>query len=120
MFPKIKNNTNNTLFNLDACLAKTYKTLEGEKRGGRHVLNHCHIVGEVGKELLNRIPDSLKADLFPKGSELIAACHDIGKVSPTFQEKIYRGTEGYKKKFQARIRKGESRHRKTMGRPCGS
>ncbi|GAB4564304.1 MAG: CRISPR-associated helicase/endonuclease Cas3 [Geothermobacteraceae bacterium] len=27
--------------------------------------------------------------LFPKGSELIAASHDLGKVSPTFQKKIH-------------------------------
>ncbi|MGH8684725.1 MAG: HD domain-containing protein, partial [Nitrosospira sp.] len=29
------------------------------------------------------------AELFPDGAELIAAAHDIGKVSPTFQKKIY-------------------------------
>ncbi len=89
---KMKSNSNNTALNLEECLAKTYKTLEGEKRSGRQVLNHCQIVGEVARELLQRIPDMLKADLFPNGSELIAAAHDIGKVSPTFQEKIYRGT----------------------------
>jgi len=77
---------------LTSCLAKTY----GEKQAGRHVLNHCQIVGEVAKELIARMPEWLRKDLFPKGSELIAACHDIGKVSPTFQEKIYRGIEGYK------------------------
>jgi CRISPR-associated endonuclease/helicase Cas3 len=48
------------------------------------------------RKLIDRMPQWLREDLFPPGSELIAACHDIGKVSPTFQEKIYRGTEGYK------------------------
>lgn len=39
------------------------------------------------------MPEWLRNDLFSAGSELIAACHDIGKVSPTFQEKIYRATK---------------------------
>lgn len=79
------------------CLAKTYKNFTGEKKAGREVLNHCHIVGEVGRELLARLPNWLKAELFPEGAELIAAAHDTGKVSPTFQKKIYCGTDKYKK-----------------------
>ena len=63
---------------LNACLAKTYKAITGEYLAGRHVLNHIHIVGEVAKELLNRMPPWLVAELFPTGSELIAAAHDIG------------------------------------------
>lgn len=81
---------------LTQCLAKTYKTLSGERKAGREVLNHCHIVGEVARELLARSPDWLIAELFPKGVELIAAAHDTGKVSPTFQKKIYCGTDKYK------------------------
>ncbi len=76
---------------LSQCLAKTYD----EKTKGRRVLNHCHIVGEVAKELISRLPKFLRESLFPAGSELIAAAHDWGKISPTFQEKIYRGCEGY-------------------------
>ena len=94
--PRIKNNSCTNALQLNDCLAKTYKTNSGEKRAGRRVLNHCQIVGEVARELLNRLPDWLVTELFPKGSELIAGSHDIGKVSPTFQEKIYRGTEGYR------------------------
>ena len=78
---------------LSQCLAKTY----GKKQAGRDIVTHCQIVGEVARELKNRMPEWLKSDLFPNGSELIAACHDIGKVSPTFQEKIYRGTANYAK-----------------------
>jgi CRISPR-associated endonuclease/helicase Cas3 len=94
--PRAKNNNCTHALQLKDCLAKTYKTSSGEKRAGRRVLNHCQIVGEVARELLNRLPDWLVSALFPKGSELIAGSHDIGKVSPTFQEKIYRGTEGYR------------------------
>ncbi len=39
---------------------------------------------------MNRMPDYLRDSLFPDGAELIAAAHDIGKVSPTFQKKIYK------------------------------
>lgn len=92
----IKINTTSNALQLKDCLAKTYKTAGGEKRAGRRVLNHCQIVGEVAKELIKRMPPWLREELFPAGSELIAACHDIGKVSPTFQERIYRGTQGYK------------------------
>lgn len=73
---------------LEQCLAKTYGK-EGNKQKGRDVLTHCLIVGEVARELIARMPDWLQKALFPKGSELIAACHDIGKVCPTFQKKIY-------------------------------
>jgi CRISPR-associated endonuclease/helicase Cas3 len=94
--PRAKNNSCSNALQLNDCLAKTYKTSSGEKRAGRRVLNHCQIVGEVARELLNRLPDWLVSELFPKGSELIAGSHDIGKVCPTFQEKIYRGTEDYR------------------------
>lgn len=79
------------------CLAKTYRTVEGRSWAGRTVLNHCEIVGNVARELIARMPAWLQNSLFPKGSELVAGAHDIGKVSPTFQEKIYRGTDGYQK-----------------------
>jgi len=39
--------------------------------------------------MILRMPIWLREGLFPVGSELIAAAHDIGKVSPTFQHKIY-------------------------------
>lgn len=59
-------------------------------------MDHCCIVGEVARELLERMPSFVRTTLFPDGSELVAAAHDIGKISPTFQEKIYRGTDDYK------------------------
>ncbi len=36
------------------------------------------------------MPSAAKALLFPSGFELVAAAHDIGKVSPTFVQKIKR------------------------------
>ncbi|HEX4974246.1 MAG TPA: CRISPR-associated endonuclease Cas3'', partial [Pseudomonadales bacterium] len=103
MFKK-KEKINQVALPLTQCLAKTYKTAEGEKKAGREVLNHCHIVGEVARELRERLASQLADEFFPPGVELIAACHDIGKVSPTFQEKIYRGTEGYQKNSKPELK----------------
>ncbi len=80
---------------LKKCLAKTRISENQKREGGRDVFDHCSIVGEVARELLTRMPSFLRSALFPEGSELVAAIHDIGKVSPTFQEKIYRGTDAY-------------------------
>ncbi len=74
---------------LDACLAKTVKLADGTVTKGVSVANHCQIVGHVARELIRRQPQWLHDSLFSKGSELIAAAHDLGKVSPHFQEKIY-------------------------------
>jgi len=74
---------------LNQCLAKSSKTAQGVVSPGRLVLSHCQIVGEVARALMMRMPDWLRETLFPDGSVLIAAAHDIGKVSPTFQKKIY-------------------------------
>ena len=84
----------NQTFALTQYLAKTYGE-KGNKQKGRDVLTHCLIVGKVARELMNRMPDKLRKALFPDGSELIAACHDVGKINPPFQEKIYRDVEGY-------------------------
>ena len=89
---------------LTDCLAKTYVADTGEIKAGRQVFNHCQIVGEVARELLKRLPDWLVADLFPSGVELIAAAHDIGKVSPTFQAKIYGGTDTYKNNLPSELK----------------
>jgi len=74
---------------LDECLAKTVKLADGNTAKGTTVSTHCQIVGEVALELIRRQPKWLQESLYPKGSELIAATHDLGKISPNFQEKIY-------------------------------
>lgn len=74
---------------LNECLAKTIRLSSGN-RPGVSVETHCRIVGFVARELLSRLPAWLREGLFPKGSELLAAAHDVGKISPAFQEKIHR------------------------------
>lgn len=70
------------------CPAKTYIDPMGNTTIGRSVLNHCQIVGEVAREIIARTPVYLRDLLFPEGSIMAAASHDIGKVSPCFVEKI--------------------------------
>lgn len=74
---------------LSQCLAKSCKTAQNTVLPGRLVFSHCQIVGGVARALMMRMPLWLRETLFPDGSELIAAAHDVGKVSPTFQKKIY-------------------------------
>lgn len=80
---------NASMLPLSQCLAKSRKTVENTVLPGRLVSSHCQIVGEVARAMMLRMPAWLRDALFPEGSELIAAAHDIGKVSPTFQKKIY-------------------------------
>lgn len=75
---------------LDQCLAKTWKQADGRVLKGRDVYSHCLIVGQVGQVLVEKMPAWLRQAFFPEGSALVAACHDDGKVSPTFQYRIYK------------------------------
>lgn len=74
------------------CPAKTFETANGTMLG-RSVFNHCQIVGEVARELLCRQPLNLREMLFPADAHFAAAAHDIGKVSPTFVEKLRRACD---------------------------
>lgn len=76
--------------------AKTFQLADGTTVKGRSVLEHCLIVGHVAREIIERcFPNEMKS-FFPPGAHLLAALHDVGKVSPTFVEKILRATSGYK------------------------
>ncbi len=70
------------------CPAKTFVDKTGASVPGRSVVEHCQIVGETANALMENYPPQLRALLFPQHAALIAACHDIGKVSPTFYEKL--------------------------------
>jgi len=52
------------------------------------VLDHCIIVGTVASVLRSRLTGPV-SELLPAESAVLAACHDIGKVSPGFQKKIF-------------------------------
>jgi len=86
----ITHDGNHTIIPLQKCIAKTVMDSDGNVLPGRTVFNHCHIVGTVALGLIRRFPDQLASQLFPAGAALVAASHDIGKVSPCFQEKLRR------------------------------
>lgn len=69
--------------------AKTWRMEDGTIKVGRTVFNHCQIVGTVAAALLDRLPQKVRGCLFPEGAHFAAACHDIGKVSPTFAAKLF-------------------------------
>lgn len=81
------------IVSFDSCPAKTFKTSDGRTLAGRSVFDHCRIVGEIARAIVSRYPPGLRASLFPKGAPLAAASHDIGKVSPTFYEKLRRACD---------------------------
>jgi len=68
-------------------LAKTFINAEGQVEPGLDVFTHCLAVGLVARELVARSLEDVK-DLFPSGCELVAAAHDVGKISPTFQKRL--------------------------------
>lgn len=74
----------------EQCPAKTYQSADGSIRFGRSVLEHGQIVGEVVRALLARYPLAMRRRLFPDQAALVAACHDVGKISPCFFEKLRR------------------------------
>ena len=65
------------------CWAKTTK----DGQPGINVRNHCVNVGCVAEALLALLPPQLRKNLVPSGSVVLAALHDLGKVSPGFQSK---------------------------------
>ncbi len=62
--------------------AKTTK----DDQPGISVRDHCVNVGCVAKALISALPQPLR-DLLPPGAVTLAALHDIGKISPGFQQK---------------------------------
>ncbi|WP_037573015.1 CRISPR-associated helicase/endonuclease Cas3 [Spirochaeta cellobiosiphila] len=94
--PKDLSDHNQPALDLQHCIAKTIEDEEsGQIKAGQSIELHCKIVGLVARELLSRMPDNMRNNLYPKGAELVAAAHDIGKVNPLFQEKIRRNLSNY-------------------------
>ncbi|MEB7925937.1 type I-E CRISPR-associated protein Cse1/CasA [Atlantibacter hermannii] len=73
----------------DHCLAKTWTDKGGISHPGRSVYEHSLIVGSVARELTDSFPAALRQRLIKQGSSLLAACHDVGKISPSFYLRLH-------------------------------
>ena len=69
------------------CLAKT-ESIDGMILPGMTVLEHCMLTGYVAVYLAKAFPCLCKAGFIGSYAPHIAALHDIGKISPSFQKKI--------------------------------
>lgn len=76
----------------ERCWAKT--TSDG--RPGISVRDHGLNVGCVAEALIELLPPKLR-DLLPKSAATLAALHDIGKVSPGFQQKCDKWKPSFKR-----------------------
>jgi len=79
------------------CFAKTFVDKNGNKKLGYEVLEHCKIVGKIANKIVQQIPNKIRRKIFPKESGFIASLHDIGKVCPTFQKKIFEAVNDKRK-----------------------
>ncbi|NLK45065.1 MAG: CRISPR-associated helicase Cas3' [Treponema sp.] len=74
---------------IDTYISKIVIDENGTKVKGIDVKTHCLITGYVAQALLNIFPNEIKEFLFPPATAFLAACHDIGKISPAFQKMIH-------------------------------
>ncbi len=75
----------------ECCWGKT----DGEKPG-INVQRHCENVGCVAGALVEQLPPSVKGKFPTNVAVALAAAHDIGKVSPGFQQKCPQWTAKHK------------------------
>ena len=73
------------------CLAKSR---EDPPSPGRTVLDHCEIVGRIAEAIAQTYPKKIRDDLFCGKVGLLASCHDVGKITPVFQEKLKAAISG--------------------------
>ena len=66
----------------ECCWGKTF-----QEKPGVSVQKHCENVGCVAEALIRLIPLAAKGNLVTDAATILAAAHDIGKVSPGFQQK---------------------------------
>jgi CRISPR-associated endonuclease/helicase Cas3 len=87
--PEDKNGHWEKALDLTHCIAKTVSSMGSQGVPGLNIEAHSKIVGLIARELGSRLPRRLQDSMLPLGFELVAASHDVGKINPHFQAKIY-------------------------------
>lgn len=82
----LKKNIVRTQVPFEECLAKTWNN--GCILRGRTVEEHCNIAGNIAKILVFRF-NRLILNFLPNQAFIPALLHDIGKICPTFQAKLW-------------------------------
>jgi CRISPR-associated endonuclease/helicase Cas3 len=98
------NNESFGIVPLSACQAKTIRCKNGQIVPGINIFGHSVIVGEIAKALIRYYNPALRKKLFPPGSELVAANHDLGKIYPLFIQKIHNSIAGIRENPEAGMR----------------
>jgi len=83
-------------YKINTDLEVPYSVCWGKTQNGMPSLSveeHSYYVGAVFKLILDKLPECKKKH-FPEGSVTLAACHDVGKISPGFQQKNTPWVEG--------------------------
>ncbi|MDO4569290.1 MAG: CRISPR-associated helicase Cas3' [Planctomycetia bacterium] len=88
-FPKKVPEIVRTVLPPGECLAKTIRTTDGAVEKGCDVQTHLRATGLVGLALLDFLKGTRAGDLLERRDLLGAVLHDIGKLTPAFQDKIY-------------------------------
>lgn len=94
--PRRKTLTESSKVAHENCWAKTLR----DGGPGISVRDHCLNVGCVAEALLELLPAQLRS-LLPPGTATLAALHDVGKVSPGFQQKCEKWLVQYGLRDQA-------------------
>ena len=117
---KPQNESSEKTIPYNKCIAKTHRTTNGNINAGKSVFEHCQIVAKISKELVSRLPENVTKKLLPKGYELIVGAHDIGKISPTFQQKILRNITDYDQNTYSFLKDINPKHESNWGGHAGT